>query len=251
MLAIQIPPAHLSESDPSYALIARILKEDRAATPDADLTALMRAFEGPDATGETEVVVRIVRNRSGGAGFAFDRDSLKITSTPKDRTALAQMHVGDIIVAVNGERVSNTTEYNRVARGVQQFRLTLRRPAADMPQARVRAAVPRPPRRKLAAVAAERRAMEMDIDDMSYDDLLALDDLHAPSVSPGLSEIAINSLELEHVCGGGDECGICLEDFCDGEEVMRLPCLHTFHACCSRDWLRRQARCPFCNFELK
>mmetsp|Transcript_106715 Transcript_106715/g.299891 ORF Transcript_106715/g.299891 Transcript_106715/m.299891 type:complete len:281 (-) Transcript_106715:412-1254(-) len=248
-------------ADPSYALIARILKEDRAVTPDADLSALVQALAEEEArNAPNEISLRVTRNHNGGAGFAFDRENLKITSIQGDRRDLATMQVGDVIVAVNGEAVTTTADYNRRARGVRSFRLTLHRANAGAAphranagaaQPRAKAAVARPPRRARAPVQAEREAMMMDIDAMPYEDLLAFEEQQGPVVEPGLKDAAIDRLPVEHVCGGGDECAICLEDFCDGEEIMRLPCLHRFHSSCSRDWLRRQARCPFCNAEVK
>ncbi|GET93374.1 hypothetical protein, conserved [Leishmania tarentolae] len=41
-------------------------------------------------------------------------------------------------------------------------------------------------------------------------------------------------------------CGICLDDFVDGESVKCLPCGHTFHGACVRSWLIRAAVCPTC-----
>ncbi|KAG5464131.1 hypothetical protein LSCM1_00311 [Leishmania martiniquensis] len=41
-------------------------------------------------------------------------------------------------------------------------------------------------------------------------------------------------------------CGICLDDFVDGESVKCLPCGHTFHGACVRSWLIRVAVCPTC-----
>ncbi|KAK7196182.1 putative zinc finger protein [Novymonas esmeraldas] len=41
-------------------------------------------------------------------------------------------------------------------------------------------------------------------------------------------------------------CGICLDDFVEGESVKRLPCGHTFHGTCVRSWLLRSGVCPTC-----
>lgn len=39
-------------------------------------------------------------------------------------------------------------------------------------------------------------------------------------------------------------CVICLEDFLVGDEVLRLPCAHLFHATCASEWLRHKPVCP-------
>jgi len=272
MLAVQAPDSRLSISDvalaarlveadggspedPSYAVIARILKEDRAVTPDADLSALISAL-GQQESSIGDVTVRVKRTGTGSAGFAFDRDSMKITSLPKD-SRYPLMRLGDVIVAVNGAPVRTLSEYNSAARGNSDFRLSLSRSGTINAQASVRTAPkPKPkqksrPARAPAINDADWQAMALDIDNMSYEDLLALEERQGSVVQPGLREDAIGCFPIEHVCGGSDECAICLEDFCDGEELMRLPCLHLFHSGCCRDWLRRQAKCPFCNLDLK
>jgi len=269
MLATSMPLV----DDASRALIERILREDRPMTPDADLSALMEAFgeAQPSQSGNhSNVTVLVTRNHTGGAGFAFDSGSMKITSLPKDRR-YPSMHLDDVIVAVNDAPVAGLADYNRLAKGVQQFRLGLRpsppgssslgpsclrhlrAPATPSEPSRLKAPKAKAgPKKKARAIDQNNwAAMALDIDGMSYDELLALEERNGPVKNPGLQEDAIDAFPVEHVCGGGDECAICLEDFCDGEQMMRLPCMHVFHACCSRDWLRRMAKCPCCNFELK
>lgn len=45
---------------------------------------------------------------------------------------------------------------------------------------------------------------------------------------------------------GHGSCGICLDDFHNGETVKRLPCGHIFHGHCVRPWLMQSHICPFC-----
>ena len=56
------------------------------------------------------------------------------------------------------------------------------------------------------------------------------------------------------VCKGSNEnskCFICLEEFCKGDVVRILPCLHQFHqAECADPWLRRKMLCPVCKLML-
>ncbi|CAH8560682.1 unnamed protein product [Schistosoma bovis] len=34
-----------------------------------------------------------------------------------------------------------------------------------------------------------------------------------------------------------DQCVICMEKYCIGDEVIRLPCFHAFHDHCFVDWI--------------
>mmetsp|Transcript_1471 Transcript_1471/g.2106 ORF Transcript_1471/g.2106 Transcript_1471/m.2106 type:complete len:263 (-) Transcript_1471:222-1010(-) len=44
-------------------------------------------------------------------------------------------------------------------------------------------------------------------------------------------------------------CGVCLEDFCEGDSIRELPCFHVFHAKCVDPWLLKNTTCPFCKSE--
>merc|ERR1712048_992090 len=153
----------------SYVVMAKILKDDRAVTPDADLSALLSALQHEERSGGSArrpqahsnmqqgrqnhtVTVQVQRNAGGSAGFAFEKESLKITSRPSNPANLHGMEVGDCIVAVNGRGVTTCAEYNSLARGVTRFELTLQRPGAQLPPAprapsQARAAGGHPPAR--------------------------------------------------------------------------------------------------------
>lgn len=45
-------------------------------------------------------------------------------------------------------------------------------------------------------------------------------------------------------------CCVCLEEVCCGQHVRTLPCLHTFHADCAEEWLRKKKVCPLCQFAI-
>jgi hypothetical protein len=46
-------------------------------------------------------------------------------------------------------------------------------------------------------------------------------------------------------------CCICLEEYCDGDVVRKLPaCPHGFHRDCIDQWLRQVASCPVCKREV-
>mmetsp|Transcript_56080 Transcript_56080/g.88880 ORF Transcript_56080/g.88880 Transcript_56080/m.88880 type:complete len:355 (-) Transcript_56080:204-1268(-) len=47
-----------------------------------------------------------------------------------------------------------------------------------------------------------------------------------------------------------DECPMCLDEFTQGEEVLRLPCDHLFHESCLGPWLLKSLQCPMCMRDL-
>ena len=42
------------------------------------------------------------------------------------------------------------------------------------------------------------------------------------------------------------ECVICMIDFCIGDSIRYLPCMHIYHKECIDDWLLRSFTCPTC-----
>lgn len=45
-------------------------------------------------------------------------------------------------------------------------------------------------------------------------------------------------------------CVICMEDFEDGVQVSRLPCLHFYHEDCIGQWLKTSHLCPLCRYPM-
>mmetsp|Transcript_99945 Transcript_99945/g.264065 ORF Transcript_99945/g.264065 Transcript_99945/m.264065 type:complete len:111 (+) Transcript_99945:2-334(+) len=45
-------------------------------------------------------------------------------------------------------------------------------------------------------------------------------------------------------------CTFCLEEMQIGEELCRLPCMHTFHRSCVHGWLARDRRCMLCRLDV-
>lgn len=107
----------------------------------------------------------------------------------------------------------------------------------------------------------QHRDMRMDIDNMSYEELLALEE-RMGSVSTALSEESIakclktsshqaRSLEAAATTDkeGNDndiKCSICQEEYSEGDEVGRLECQHGYHVGCIQQWLRLKNWCPIC-----
>ncbi|KAH8504011.1 hypothetical protein Peur_046409 [Populus x canadensis] len=104
------------------------------------------------------------------------------------------------------------------------------------------------------------REMRLDIDNMSYEELLALEE-RMGTVSTALTEEAFSeclktsiyeSTPMEDATtnleGDKDDirCSICQEEFADGDEVGRLPCEHRYHVACIHQWLSLKNWCPIC-----
>ncbi|KAL6993767.1 RING-type E3 ubiquitin transferase [Sarracenia purpurea var. burkii] len=95
--------------------------------------------------------------------------------------------------------------------------------------------------------------MRLDVDDMSYEELLALED-EIGNMSTGLSEEAIlvglrrhsyQSMRLRSPMQR-ELCCICQDDYVDGDEFTKLDCGHEFHFNCIKQWLMRKNTCPIC-----
>ncbi|CAD5188573.1 unnamed protein product [Musa acuminata subsp. malaccensis] len=104
----------------------------------------------------------------------------------------------------------------------------------------------------------QHRDLRMDIDNMSYEELLALEEKMG-TVSTALSEEQLcESLKRSiyrtahltvgiAVCGAEEmKCSICQEEYVGEDEVGRLPCEHLYHATCIEQWLRQKNWCPVC-----
>ncbi|KAK8523109.1 hypothetical protein V6N13_113067 [Hibiscus sabdariffa] len=106
----------------------------------------------------------------------------------------------------------------------------------------------------------QHRDMRLDIDNMSYEELLALEE-RMGNVSTALSEEAMSkcltktvyeltSLEDSKVrCEiekDDVKCSICQEEYVVGDEVGRLKCEHRYHAGCIQQWLQLKNWCPIC-----
>ncbi|WVZ96668.1 hypothetical protein U9M48_042275 [Paspalum notatum var. saurae] len=96
--------------------------------------------------------------------------------------------------------------------------------------------------------------MRLDIDDMSYEELLALEE-RIGNVNTGLADEKISSCVMEVACCSsaitlGDSenarCVICLEDYESKDSIGKLKCSHDFHADCIKKWLQVKNACPVC-----
>ncbi|XP_031271688.1 E3 ubiquitin-protein ligase MBR2-like [Pistacia vera] len=96
------------------------------------------------------------------------------------------------------------------------------------------------------------RDMRLDIDNMSYEELLALGE-RIGNVSTGLSKYGISKCLAKTSYSNLDEnkkegtCAICLEDYNDNYEIGTVKnCLHDYHVECIEKWLSMKNACPIC-----
>lgn len=47
------------------------------------------------------------------------------------------------------------------------------------------------------------------------------------------------------------QCCICLSDYEPGDNLLRLPCGHLYHAECINSWCINHVKCPLCNLDLE
>ncbi|KAK9097404.1 hypothetical protein Sjap_022901 [Stephania japonica] len=105
----------------------------------------------------------------------------------------------------------------------------------------------------------QHRDMRLDIDNMSYEELLALGEKMG-TVSTALTDEELSKC-IKKICfraappeagsvGHGNEddvkCSICQEEYADGDEVGKLRCDHRYHVACLYQWLRLKNWCPIC-----
>lgn len=102
----------------------------------------------------------------------------------------------------------------------------------------------------------QHRDLRLDVDSMSYEDLLELGD-RIGYVNTGLSEDAIFQclqkikhciMEARSTCLTENErkCSICQEEYEANDELGKLQCGHSYHVCCIKQWLLQKNACPVC-----
>ncbi|MCO5548653.1 hypothetical protein L7F22_002112 [Adiantum nelumboides] len=100
--------------------------------------------------------------------------------------------------------------------------------------------------------------LQPDVDNMSYEELLALEE-RIGNVNTGLSEENIckclktskhSSYDMPVLVAVPQEseikCSICQEDYMAGDELGQLNCSHTYHTGCIKQWLGLKNQCPIC-----
>lgn len=90
----------------------------------------------------------------------------------------------------------------------------------------------------------------------NFDDILnQLFASYMPKGTPPAKKEIIDTLptttHTQQTCGSQGKCAVCLEEFCEGAEVVVLPCTHRFHGEeCVKPWLRMHSSCPICRYEM-
>ena len=97
-------------------------------------------------------------------------------------------------------------------------------------------------------------------EDLTYEDLLDLEERMGGPVGRGASSSVIEALpETRHRVGAGtggagptsaESCSVCLEEYAEGDRVRTLPCGHQFHSRCVDRWLQNNRACPICKKEI-
>lgn len=95
----------------------------------------------------------------------------------------------------------------------------------------------------------------LDVDNMTYEELLDLED-RIGYVSTGLREdeiiqslrmVKYSAFNPKHFSSEMDRrCSICQEEFEPNEETGKLSCGHGYHVHCIKQWLSRKNACPVC-----
>lgn len=96
------------------------------------------------------------------------------------------------------------------------------------------------------------RDMRLDVDSMSYEELLALGE-RIGIVNTGLPEDVFSKCLVETRCHSSDKaqeetsCAICLEEYKSMDKVgMIRNCGHVYHVDCIKKWLSMKNMCPIC-----
>ncbi|CAA0397427.1 unnamed protein product [Arabidopsis thaliana] len=105
----------------------------------------------------------------------------------------------------------------------------------------------------MAEMHDRHRDMRLDVDNMSYEELLALGE-RIGDVSTGLSEEVILKVMKQHkhtssAAGSHQDmepCCVCQEEYAEGDDLGTLGCGHEFHTACVKQWLMLKNLCPIC-----
>jgi len=99
--------------------------------------------------------------------------------------------------------------------------------------------------------------LRLDVDNMSYEELLALEDrignvstgLTAEAVAEKLKRSCYSSLDVVGAQFSQEydtKCSICQEEYEDGDKLGKIECGHSYHALCIQQWLVQKNQCPIC-----
>ncbi|PPD80938.1 hypothetical protein GOBAR_DD22138 [Gossypium barbadense] len=106
----------------------------------------------------------------------------------------------------------------------------------------------------LYAVAKQEGAVEADLSVLMKYRFQIVNNGEKPCVGGGKMvpvEMSGGYLANEHLLLPEDaECCICLSSYEDGVDLHSLPCNHHFHSTCILRWLKTNATCPLCKYNI-
>ncbi|XP_062110215.1 E3 ubiquitin protein ligase RIE1-like isoform X2 [Humulus lupulus] len=106
----------------------------------------------------------------------------------------------------------------------------------------------------LYAVAGQEGASEADLSILPKYKFQVSSNEEKPCVGAGkMVPVGTSSgyLATERILLAEDsECCICLVSYDDGDELHALPCNHHFHSTCIVKWLKMNATCPLCKYNI-
>mmetsp|Transcript_24390 Transcript_24390/g.34200 ORF Transcript_24390/g.34200 Transcript_24390/m.34200 type:complete len:655 (+) Transcript_24390:120-2084(+) len=94
---------------------------------------------------------------------------------------------------------------------------------------------------------------QIDVDNMSYEELLELEERMGKAKSEGATKQQISALPTRKVTKVNPEakCSVCQCEYELGQQITSLPCFHSYHSECIENWLTRKKTCPECLKEIE
>lgn len=73
---------------------------------------------------------------------------------------------------------------------------------------------------------------------------------YVPPTKPISSTDNLKCVQYSNTDCSSKECGICLDEYTNTDEVWLCQCSHYFHKGCLDTWIKTQNTCPVCRDEL-
>nr|XP_010906978.1 uncharacterized protein LOC105033766 [Elaeis guineensis] len=97
----------------------------------------------------------------------------------------------------------------------------------------------------------------LDVDNMSYEELLELGDrigyvstgLREDEIIRSLRKVKRSTFDASTIQFSSEmewKCSICQEEYDANDEMGKLECGHSYHICCIKQWLSQKNACPVC-----
>ncbi|XP_038685649.1 E3 ubiquitin-protein ligase BIG BROTHER-like [Tripterygium wilfordii] len=100
---------------------------------------------------------------------------------------------------------------------------------------------------------------DIEIDNMTYEEINQLEESMGEEKSKGLSEDLISMLPSHKYkkpstkgskSSEKSECLICKMEYKRGDMITTLPCTHQYHETCIKNWLQESKSCCLCKTEV-